>query len=271
MPPTVSLSNAYESNITVQKIIGFWNSNNKWYNFYKKVIYFIMFLMPLSTIILLVVNRGKHIDRLFVLPAEFEAPVKFLFFCLHYPKILSLWTILESKHFQPKNSAQVIILNKMVNQSRFLQDQYFGWFFGVFIIALCPCFFRKDFELIIPIWVPFDYRQKPIYFYLVSGYLTIACFYWVYVSLVTDSFLYLSMVQIEAQFECISNTLENFSDFKGRSKRENLINCIEHYNYLLEYIKVLHDAFKENITAQVVVSVGSVCLTLYYMSQVSNK
>lgn len=263
----ISLSKAFEQNKKLLKVFGLWTSNNKWYNFYKTIIYGIMVLTPFSSFIQIILNNGNYVETNFVVPSQLEGLLKLIFFRKHYSKILIMCDILESKCLQPKNIRQEKILQDMVHLSRLLHDQYFRLILALCLMAFGPYYFSRDYNLLIPIWVPFNYK-KSIYFYLLYSYMFVYAHIITLISFSTDAFLYLSIMQIGAQFDCISDSLEYSNEIKNLTKREILVVCIKHYNLLLQYGKTLQKAFKENITAQVAISVGSICFTLYYMSKV---
>lgn len=266
MSTIINLRHAFQQNIVLLKIVGAWNfEKNTFYTIYKNLLVIATFLMYFSSIISVLINFNDRevSENLYTLPAMLESPIKLIIFRKNFEKVLLTLSILKSKHFQAKNQNQKLILKKAIYYSRLLQFWYInlaGLSAGVlFIYPLI----KGGYKLFITFWLPFEY-QKPIYFEIVYFYVFLFSTCCAYVNVATDSFLYISWIQIGAQFDCVSDTLENLK----ANQKKILIQCILHYDTILKYVSLLANAYNDIIMVQVIVSTLGICTTMYQMSMV---
>lgn len=265
----LELLDAFKLNKTILQVVGAWNLNNNKYRCYKYVVICITFSVYLSTV-LEIIQNVEALDMIYTIAAEFQSPIKFIIFCQHFRNIPSALNIFTSQHFQPKNKRQTDILQNAVLLSQKLQQYYvYLLSIGLFLMYI-PCYLQRILPLLVWLPVPYD---KPIFFEIVFLYVSIGAATCAFTNISVDCFLCISWIQLEAQFDCICDTVRNLSTvsrIKNETKIATLINCIEHYKTILKYVKLLNKFYSEIITTEVVFSTMAVCWALYLMSMVQN-
>lgn len=269
--PHLNLSESFKHNILLLKVVGAWSfENNILYSIYKNILACASFLMYLLSIIDVILNFNNRevMENVYNMPALLESPIKLVMFRKNFEKILKTLAILQSSHFQAKNKNQKEILQKAIFYSKLLQILYF--FVTVVSVGALLIFplIKGDYKLFILLWLPFEYK-KPFYFQIVYSYIFIFSTLCAYVNVATDTFLYISWIQIGAQFDCVSNTLTSLKISEELAEEKILIKCVQHYNKILQYVKLLNDAYYEIIIVQVIAATLALCITMYQMSLVS--
>lgn len=264
----IKLEVAFKLNILILKSIGAWNLDYVSYKIYKHTLTIISFSLYLSTIIEIAGDAGNR-HMFYTVMAELVAPLKLIIFRKNFNKIMSTLNILNLDCFQPKNVKQKHILQKAINLARNLHFAYFCILCFVLFMLYFPNYLLKKLSLLV--WVPFDYNQ-PIYYEVVFIYTVVGGACCAYSSISIDSFLWISWIQIKSQLMCVCDTLRNLkkiSKHRGEQKKTILLNCVQHYNAILEYVHLLNQSYSGIITVQVMFSTMSICSTMYYISLVS--
>lgn len=263
----IKLIDAFKFNFIILKCIGAWNFNNVKYKMYKHTLTIISISMCLSTIIEIAKDvENRHM--FYTAMAEFVVPLKIIIFRKEFKKISSTFVVLTSDSFQPKNTKQKKIQQEAIRLAQNLQFAYFCILGVVIVVIYIPNYLWQKLPLLL--WIPFDYK-KPIYYEVAFLYALFGGAYCGYSNISIDSFLCISWIQIEAQFKCICNTLQNLKKISKSDKKEKkliFLECVHHYNVLQKYVELLSDSYSGIITVQVLFSTLSICSTMYYMSLV---
>lgn len=268
MSQKISLLDAFKDNILILKIVGIWKLKSISYAIYRHILIFVISSMYLSTIIEIFLNTEELFENLYLMGAEFEGPLKLIFFRRHFQKVLKTIAILKSKYFQPLNKTQKKILESGINLSKLVQKTYFLLTAAAIGILFFPEYYKNGYNVVVFLWIPFDYRRSG-YFECIYSYILLASIYTCYINISSDSFFYTSMIQIGAQFDCIANTMEEsnaIAKLKKKTKRKILVRCIKHYDLVINYVQLIHEVYKQIIAVQMLFSTISLCTTLYSIS-----
>lgn len=266
---SIDLSEAFKQNIIILKLVGIWKyDKNFCYTIHKNLLMFIsLTFCILSTLETAINFSDEVISNLYLLPALFEGVIKLAVCQKNLHLILATLHLLKTPYFQPKNKNQNKILVKSVKISQF------GIIGFICTMSVCVCgvyvspLIKGEQTFFVNIWIPFGY-QKSYYFKEIYIFSLISTTIIVFVNMSVDSFLYISCIQIGAQFDCIHDTLKYYQ-FKKILIKRALIDCICHHKQILKYITIFMNAYNEVVMVQIVSSTFSMCMAMYQMSMVS--
>ncbi|EFA05727.1 odorant receptor 23a [Tribolium castaneum] len=264
---------AFKLNTFFLKALTVWHVENPTYRLYKIFVVFSFAVTFFSAWICALVNYNvsEISENFYYLPAMSTGPLKYAIFQKNFTNIVNLTHLLETQYAKIRTENQKKIFDESVIFERKVMKN-----FAILIIPTCVAMFivpyfqdRREMPLIV--WFPFDYKQ-PVVFDLVYFILAFACISIAYTNVSTDAFFYTCLIQIETQCEIVSDTLRNLdkivtNGFRNVAEsRKIFIECIEQYNVILRYTKIVSDTYQGILVVQFFCSLVALCLTMYKLS-----
>ncbi|CAH1100157.1 unnamed protein product [Psylliodes chrysocephalus] len=228
-------------------------------------------------------DLGKFIDALFSTFTNLVALVKLISIAWNQDKLVILSEKIDRMEFRPKSENQEKILRSHVKISKFLSlSMYCG--------CVSTCLFWIMFSLtdedgrllLVPAYFPFMNESTGVFIFC---YIFEIVALWVsgFSDLSADCFIASWIMVVSAQLKLLNDTLANLHDFAEdelkkyqnplkldkkstvfrKIMNKKLIECIIHYQYILEFAKEVNDLFSISIFGQLIVSIFVICATLF--------
>ncbi|XP_044259418.1 odorant receptor Or1-like [Tribolium madens] len=229
------------------------------------------------------INSFGDIERMtdasFLLLTNLVQCFKMYSFINHGPRVWNLIHSMNSIGFKPKNIEQRIILVKEITMSKRISKTFFmACTIVCSLWGISPFIDRGSYEkLRLPLsgWYPYSTDTSPAY-EITYAYQTLTTWINGLADVAMDTFMSGIIMVIAAELSLLNDSLKNLTkgcktdSLRDRKKANmNLIECVIHYKTIIRFADEVTNLFTFSITAQFIIGVIIVCVSLFQMTLVS--
>ncbi|XP_064212334.1 odorant receptor 46a-like [Tribolium castaneum] len=217
----------------------------------------------------------KMTDASFLLLTNLVQCFKMYSFLTHGPRVWKLIHSMNNSDFKPKNLEQRNILVEEIKMSKRISKTFFmACTIVCSLWGISPFIDRGNSEkLRLPLsgWYPYSTDTSPGY-EITYAHQTLTTWIDGLADVGMDTFLSGVIMVIAAQLSLLNNSLKNLTKNcknDGKKANTNLIECVIHYRTIIRFADEVTYLFTSCITAQFIIGVIIVCVSLFQMTLVS--
>ncbi|KAJ3663312.1 hypothetical protein Zmor_007608 [Zophobas morio] len=221
-------------------------------------------------------NLEALTGTIFITVTDVLASIKMYFFIQNIGVIKQLMITLNSRLFQPKNSAQIDLVRPGLNSWKFMYVTF--WIMTsttVFTYSIFPFLDNSVKEKNLPFvaWYPYNAKISPLYeityLYQVLGiwYLTVA-------NINMDTMIAGLMMYVQTQCDILCDNLRNLGSFtqtelnEGYTFNHKIIICVKHHRLMVHFAENCNRFFNMIVLGQFCTSTVVIALTMFQLTLV---